>query len=445
MRTGYDLIVMRLLRRAAVLGGLAYAAKWVYENFVRVPSARSGRCPRIRDDVALPPPGEPPAELPEDRRPIRFRSVSAEPDFLNREFPKNRSFARKSSVRLSACGIPGGSSVRRRYESSTRCEPVGARSLSTRPWRRPFDLDAPVPPTTAGLVRVADARQSLMCKTLRLGELARNGSRWAGSAAADDPFYWRREALVYAHGLPGRLAGRLRGPHCHGVFDRPDGSVAIWLEDLATTTPGTSLAIRSLRRSCVRPRCRAGQRGRTRRPVRAVVVERLAAFVRRAEQRRYRAARRRVGVEGPCARPRRTSRPTCSDAIRSLVEHPRMVPDARRAIAAHDVPARPASEQPVRRRSRHRPDRLGVRGHRRGRRGHRESRARCVVGLSPAAECRTRARAPAARGLPRRFEHRRPADLDRGRRTRPDRVGVREVPLDPSRRCCARWSTAARR
>ena len=99
-----------------------------------------------------------------------------------------------------------------------------------------FDLDAPVPPTTAALTRLVDARQSVVCKTLRHG--AANGSRWAGSAVADDPFYWRREALVYAHGLPGRLAGRLRGPQCHGVFDRADGSVAIWLEDLATTTPG---------------------------------------------------------------------------------------------------------------------------------------------------------------------------------------------------------------
>jgi hypothetical protein len=105
-----------------------------------------------------------------------------------------------------------------------------------------FDLDAPVPPTTAGLTRVADTRQSVVCKTLHLGDATTSSServsRWVGSAAADDPFYWRREALVYAHGLPGRLAGRLRGPQCHGVFDRADGSVAIWLEDLATTTPG---------------------------------------------------------------------------------------------------------------------------------------------------------------------------------------------------------------
>jgi hypothetical protein len=100
-----------------------------------------------------------------------------------------------------------------------------------------MDLDAAVPPTTAALTRVWDDRQSLICKTLRAGN--DGPSRWAGQLGAGDPYYWRREALVYAHNLPGRLAGRLRGPACHGVFDRADGSVAIWLEDLATTTPGS--------------------------------------------------------------------------------------------------------------------------------------------------------------------------------------------------------------
>jgi hypothetical protein len=37
--------------------------------------------------------------------------------------------------------------------------------------------------------------------------------------------------------------GGLRGPECLGVFERPDGSVALWLEDVGGGSPGTSWAL----------------------------------------------------------------------------------------------------------------------------------------------------------------------------------------------------------
>ena len=45
--------------------------------------------------------------------------------------------------------------------------------------------------------------------------------------------YWLREARLYAAGIPGpyRVAG-VRGPELLGHFDRPDGDVALWLEDV---------------------------------------------------------------------------------------------------------------------------------------------------------------------------------------------------------------------
>jgi len=47
---------------------------------------------------------------------------------------------------------------------------------------------------------------------------------------ADDPShirYWRREPLLYGSGALDDLAGPLRAPRCHGLEERPDGSV--WL------------------------------------------------------------------------------------------------------------------------------------------------------------------------------------------------------------------------
>ncbi|HEX8802728.1 MAG TPA: hypothetical protein VF743_01005 [Acidimicrobiales bacterium] len=84
---------------------------------------------------------------------------------------------------------------------------------------------------TTGLWRVRCGGRSAVLKLLAL----RPGGheRWRAGAAVDHWYHWRREAEAYRSGLLDSLGGGLRAPACHLVADRPDGSVALWLEDVA--------------------------------------------------------------------------------------------------------------------------------------------------------------------------------------------------------------------
>lgn len=55
---------------------------------------------------------------------------------------------------------------------------------------------------------------------------------WRSGESEGHWYYWRREAAAYESGLLGSLAGGLRAPACYLAAPRPDGSVALWLEDL---------------------------------------------------------------------------------------------------------------------------------------------------------------------------------------------------------------------
>lgn len=83
---------------------------------------------------------------------------------------------------------------------------------------------------TAGLWQVSSGSDSAVLKLVRLG--GGSDSRWPASPDPADPYYWRREPLAYTSGLLDRLAGGLRAPRLRASFERTDGGVALWLEDV---------------------------------------------------------------------------------------------------------------------------------------------------------------------------------------------------------------------
>ena len=86
---------------------------------------------------------------------------------------------------------------------------------------------------TVGIWRVSgrDSSWSAVLKVVRHATEG-PGSAWSSHADPHHPFYWRREADALASDLLARLDGGLRAPRCHGVIERADGSVAIWMEDV---------------------------------------------------------------------------------------------------------------------------------------------------------------------------------------------------------------------
>jgi Phosphotransferase enzyme family len=87
-----------------------------------------------------------------------------------------------------------------------------------------------VPAATAGVWLVRTGSDAAVLKLVHHDP---NGSRrWPADADSSHPYYWRREACVYESGLLERLPGGVRGPRCRGICERPDGSIALWLEAL---------------------------------------------------------------------------------------------------------------------------------------------------------------------------------------------------------------------
>jgi hypothetical protein len=99
----------------------------------------------------------------------------------------------------------------------------------------------PMNGATGGIWRVRRDRDTAVLKVLTPPGRDAVPAHWRGS---DDPGhwnYWRREALAYRDGLARRAyaAGGIRPPGLLSSVDRPDGSVALWLEDVAGE-PGTA-------------------------------------------------------------------------------------------------------------------------------------------------------------------------------------------------------------
>lgn len=80
--------------------------------------------------------------------------------------------------------------------------------------------------------------RSRVLKQIALG--AGGTPTWPSEPEETSPHYWRREALVYEHGLPERAPFRL--PGCES-FARADGSIALWLEDVGASPGGDVPAI----------------------------------------------------------------------------------------------------------------------------------------------------------------------------------------------------------
>ena len=93
----------------------------------------------------------------------------------------------------------------------------------------------PVASATAGIWRYRGDGWSAVLKLLHHSDVG--SPMWLSGEDESHWFYWQREALAYESGLLDSLAGPIRAPQCFGVFRRDDRSIAIWLEDLAVTTP----------------------------------------------------------------------------------------------------------------------------------------------------------------------------------------------------------------
>ena len=96
-------------------------------------------------------------------------------------------------------------------------------------------------PATGGIYRVTGNGQqngvstpwSLILKIVHLAEDAPQG--WGTDLMHFG--YWKREALAYRSGILKDLGPTLKTPRCFGTVEQPDGSVWLWLEEIAESGP----------------------------------------------------------------------------------------------------------------------------------------------------------------------------------------------------------------
>ena len=83
-----------------------------------------------------------------------------------------------------------------------------------------------------GVWHVSAESDSVVLKVVRDGGV---GLRWPSSPEVSHPYYWRREVCAYESSLPAAFGA----PTCRAVVERPDGSIALWLEDVGETPEWT--------------------------------------------------------------------------------------------------------------------------------------------------------------------------------------------------------------
>jgi Phosphotransferase enzyme family len=87
------------------------------------------------------------------------------------------------------------------------------------------------PAATAGVWLVRAGDDAAVLKLVH--ENPTGHVRWPAASDPRHPYYWRREPCFYESRLLERLPARVRAPRCRGLFERSDGSVAVWLEALS--------------------------------------------------------------------------------------------------------------------------------------------------------------------------------------------------------------------
>lgn len=92
-------------------------------------------------------------------------------------------------------------------------------------------LYEPVASATAGVWRVRGEGWSAVLKQVAHSDRARR--RWQSGEEPAHWYYWRREACLFESDLFDTFVDGLRAPECYGIFERANGSVALWLEDLS--------------------------------------------------------------------------------------------------------------------------------------------------------------------------------------------------------------------
>jgi hypothetical protein len=99
---------------------------------------------------------------------------------------------------------------------------------------------------TVGVWRVRAANTSAVLKLLRLG--AGSNINWAASPDPEHPRWWCRELVVLRDHMLDAMRPELRPPDLLHTAGRPDGSVALWLEDLGSPATWTIEALADVAR-----------------------------------------------------------------------------------------------------------------------------------------------------------------------------------------------------
>jgi hypothetical protein len=91
-------------------------------------------------------------------------------------------------------------------------------------------LHEPVASASVGIWRVRLGDQSAVLKVVE--HSSEGHANWRSGDDVHHWYYWRREIDAYESGLLASLPTEFRAPECHLVAPGPDGSVALWLEDM---------------------------------------------------------------------------------------------------------------------------------------------------------------------------------------------------------------------